>query len=59
MEQGRKTQDFKDFAGLYLLEDPIDLPPGAAQDQLNAKSDQQGQLTVRSGYLKVLFDFEG
>ncbi len=58
MEQGRKTQDIKDFSGLYLLEDPIDLPPGAAQDQVNAKSDQQGQLTVRGGYLPVSFDYQ-
>lgn len=45
-----------DFPGLKLLEDPIDLPNGMSQDQLNAKSDIEGQLSVRNGMLPVSFD---
>jgi hypothetical protein len=46
-----------DFPGLMLLEDPIDLEPGQAQDQLNMKSDTKGQLASRNGMLPVSFDF--
>ena len=46
-----------DFPGIMLLEDPIDLDPGQAQDQLNLKSDQKGQAQVRGGMLSVSFDF--
>jgi hypothetical protein len=51
--------EFNDFPGLFLLEDPIDLQPGAGQDQLNIKSDMEGSLTVRGGMLPVSFDYQG
>ncbi len=51
--------EFNDFPGIFLLEDPIDLDPGAGQDQLNVKSDLLGQLSVRNGMLPVVFDFQG
>ena len=50
------VREFKDFPGIKLLEDPIDLPPGMAQDQLNVKSDVEGQLSVRGGVLPISFD---
>lgn len=63
MSQNNETPstrfEVNDFPGLMLLEDPIDLPPGAAQDQVNLQSSQQGQAQVRLGMLPVSFDFQG
>lgn len=57
MEQPKKKVEANDFPGVFLLEDPIDLPPGAAQDQLNIKSDSSGAMSVRGGVLVVSFDY--
>lgn len=51
--------DINDFAGIFLLEDPVDLPAGGAQDQLNIKSDLLGTMQVRGGMLAVSFDYQG
>ena len=59
MEQARTKEREYDFPGIFLLTDPIDLPPGGAQDQLNLKSDEPGQANVRLGMLPVSFDSPG
>ena len=56
-EQPNKKVEANDFPGVFLLQDPVDLPPGAAQDQLNLKSDSQGAATVRGGCLPVSFEY--
>ncbi len=58
-ETPQTAVEVNDFPGIFLLEDPIDLPPGAAQDQLNIKSDQAGTMQVRGGGLPVIFDYQG
>lgn len=55
-EKPRKTHEMRDFTGLILQADAHDMPPGAGQDQVNAKSDTAGQLQVRDGMLLVSFD---
>lgn len=45
-----------DFSGLVLDADPVDIPTGAAQDQLNVQSSVPGELTVRQGYKVVQFE---
>jgi len=55
-DQAKNKKSYNDFGGLYLLSDPMDLPPGAAQDQVNIKSDEPGQMEVRGGMLPVSFD---
>lgn len=56
MERAQKRDRSDDFPGIVLLEDPIDIPPGAAQDQLNLQSSEPGQASVRLGMLPVSFD---
>ena len=46
----------KDFPGLIDNMDPRDLPPGAAEDQVNLACVLVGELTVRLGYKEVSFD---
>jgi hypothetical protein len=48
--------EMRDFPGLMLNIDPRDLPPGAAQDQVNACCIVQGELQIRLGYREVKFD---
>ncbi len=48
---------FSDFPGLFLLSDPVDLPPGASQDQVNIKSDLAGSMQVRGGCQVIQFDY--
>ena len=51
------VKPLNDFPGIKLLDDPLDLTPGMAQDQLNIQSSVQGQLNVRLGSLPVSFDY--
>lgn len=51
-----RTLELRDFPGIILQSDAHDIPPGAGQDQVNARSDMQGQLTPRDGMLPVTFD---
>ena len=44
-----------DFPGVMDV-DPRDLTPGAAEEQTNACSIIQGELTVRRGYREVTFE---
>lgn len=51
-----KSVQIRKFAGLVLKTDIHDLPPGAAQKQINVRSDRPGELNVRRGMRLVLFD---
>jgi hypothetical protein len=50
--------EIKDFPGLITNMDPDDLPPGAAQVQINVTSERAAALEVRGGYLAVTFEDE-
>lgn len=45
-----------DFSGLILNADPLDVPEGAASDQVNATSVVPGELRVRGGIKVVSFE---
>ncbi len=51
-----RSVEMRDFPGIILQADAHDIPPGAGQDQVNVRSDIQGQLTVRDGMKLVSFD---
>ena len=46
----------KDFGGFVTNEDPHDLPPGTAIQQVNAQSVRPGELRARLGVRVVQFD---
>lgn len=46
----------KDFPGLIDNVDPRDLPPGAADVQINCCCIVLGELQVRLGYREIAFD---
>jgi hypothetical protein len=49
----------KDFPGLMDNVDPHDIPPGAAEVQINACSFVTGELRVRLGLKTVKFENDG
>jgi hypothetical protein len=55
-DRPRTSVNIADFQGLVLAADPRDLPDGAAQNQVNARSERPGELTIRPGYRKVTFE---
>lgn len=46
----------RDFQGLVDNIDQRDIPPGAAEDQINACCILMGELSIRLGYRTVVFD---
>lgn len=54
----RATVEIMDFTGLITNANIIDLPPGAAEVQVNATSVKMGELQVRLGMREVAFDSE-
>jgi hypothetical protein len=46
----------RDFLGQVSNMDPHDLPPGAAQQQVNVTCVKQGQMKVRGGLREVTFE---
>lgn len=46
----------KDFPGMANNNDTVDQPPGVAVEQVNVMSMNPGQLIVRYGYVKVVFE---
>lgn len=50
--------DITDFPGLVTKADSRDIPPGAAQLQVNAQSERAGELRPRRGLKLVVFDAE-
>lgn len=55
-EEPRGSAVLEDFPGMVEDIDPDDLPPGAAEIQINATCVRTGQLIVRLGILPVKFD---
>lgn len=57
MKQGSGNNTVLDrFPGMVDAADPNDLPPGAAQVQINLSSAVPGELRSRTGYLPVTFE---
>ncbi len=52
----KSSVDITDFPGLADNVDPRDLPPGAAEEQVNATAVVAGELAVRLGYRLVTFE---
>jgi len=52
----KQTVELRDFPGLITNMDPNDLPPGAAQVQINIVSVVAGELQVRQGIKEVKFE---
>lgn len=48
--------EIKQFPGLIQQSDTMDLPPGAAQEQMNLQSATPGELNCRKGYKSVTFE---
>lgn len=55
-QPARVVTEIRDFPGLATAADPHDLPPGAAEEQLNVQSGRPGTLEVRPGYRVVTFE---
>ncbi len=55
-KEDKKSALVVDFDGLYLNADPLDLPAGAARDQVNVQSRVPGELRARGGYRVVSFE---
>ena len=53
-----KTVQIRQFSGLDLKSDIHDLSPGAAQKQINVRSDRPTELNVRRAMRLVEFDAE-
>jgi hypothetical protein len=45
-----------DFAGIVESADPLDVPPGSSQFQVNVASRRLGYMQTRRGYLPVAFE---
>ena len=52
----KQSVELRDFPGLVTNLDPHDLPPGAAQVQINVVSIVSGELQVRLGIKEVTFE---
>ena len=52
----RDAVEMQDFPGLIDNMDPLQIPPGAADQQVNACCIVMGELQVRLGYREVQFD---
>lgn len=46
----------EDFPGLQSGRDPLDIPEGAGEEQVNATCVVMGELQVRRGYRQVTFE---
>ena len=52
----QESVEMRDFPGLMDNIDPEDIPPAAAEDQVNCCSIISGELLVRLGFRQVSFD---
>ncbi len=50
--------EIRDFPGLMLNADPLETPPGAGREQVNAIGSKPAELTVRPGFRPVQFEDE-
>jgi len=55
-EPARPVMVIEDFPGLLTNADPVDYPPGGAEEQVNACSHRVGELVVRRGLAEVTFE---
>jgi len=55
-QEARTEVNIRDFPGQVSDADPHDLPPGGAQEQVNATSAHAAQVRVRGGFLDVSFE---
>jgi hypothetical protein len=55
-QEPRVSIRLDDFPGLIDNTDPRNIPPGAAQLQINCASYQIGELIIRAGTLQVKFE---
>lgn len=57
-EKVKAKVEIREFPGLATTVDPDDMPPGAAEIQVNVGAGTYGSLECRSGYAQVSFDNE-
>jgi hypothetical protein len=57
-EPARPVALAQDFAGMVSNADPRDIPPGAAEEQINLSTHIQGEMRVRLGIQAVTFEDE-
>lgn len=55
-DQPKYVKEVKEFSGVYLQDNPHDLPEGGAADQVNMKSTENGALETRLGVRLVSGD---
>jgi len=56
MEMPKSAVNLDDFPGLIDNTDPLNIPPGAAQVQINCASYKIGELIIRAGMRPIKFD---
>ena len=56
MDVARPVVIVADFPGILLSFDPVNLPDGAAIEQVNCTSVKYGELIVRGGIVQISFD---
>ena len=54
----KQSVQARDFPGLATRVDPTDLEPGAAREQTNCQSHHPGELRVRPGVKRLVFEEE-
>lgn len=54
----RNYTEITDFPGLVSNADGSEVPPGAADEQVNLMSHKVGELTARPGLIPVTFEDE-
>lgn len=52
-DKPKYVKEIKDFNGIYVQDNPHDLPEGGAADQVNVKSTEKGSMEVRLGVRPV------
>lgn len=55
-ERPRRTVEIREFPGYMNNVDSNDLPPGAAEIQINVHSIVEAELSTRLGYRHVTFE---
>lgn len=55
-DEPRHVREVKEFNGLFLQDNPHDLPEGGAADQVNMKSTETGAIESRLGVRLVSGD---
>lgn len=55
-EIARPVTVIADWNGMLENADPIDFPPGGADEQVNVSSHKYGELNVRRGLVEVTFE---